>query len=383
MKRRMVLITEIIAPYRIPVFNALAACEEVDFHVIFLSETDPSLRQWQVYKTDILFSYQVLRSWRRRLGDYNLLVNGGMTKALNHLQPEVVVCGGYNYLASWQALWWARGRNIPFLLWTESNARDLRSGHAIVEFFKERFLKACSGFVVPGKASLQYLKQLGLEARPVFTAPNAVDSTFFAKTAQRAKQNSSQIRSKWGLPVRYFLYVGRLVTQKGVFEALEAYAKLSDHTRQAVGLLFVGDGEARHRLEEKAREMNSGFVQFVGFAHREDLGAFYSLADALVLPTYTDTWGLVVNEAMACGLPVIVSSAAGCVDDLVEDGGNGYVVPPRDVDALVRAMDSLAQNECRRAQMSARSSEIIESYSPEGWARGMVEAARQFPVKVR
>src|SRR5690349_8758226 len=97
MKHRLVVLTEIIAPYRIPVFNALAARDEIDLHVIFLSKTDTSMRQWRIYEEEIRFSYEVLPSWRRRIGKYNLLLNSNLGDALRNAAPEVLVCGGYNY----------------------------------------------------------------------------------------------------------------------------------------------------------------------------------------------------------------------------------------------------------------------------------------------
>src|SRR5437667_9332675 len=126
MKRRLVIITEIISPYRIPLFNALAQEPAIDPHVIFLSETDPGLRQWCVYKEEIKFSYEVLPSWRRRIGKYNALLNRGVGGALRRASPDVIVCGGYSYVASWQALRWARARKVPFLLWSESALQDGR-----------------------------------------------------------------------------------------------------------------------------------------------------------------------------------------------------------------------------------------------------------------
>src|ERR1700688_2199962 len=98
MKRRLVILTEIIAPYRVPVFNALAQLEEIDLRVIFLAETDPSIRQWRIYADEIRFSYQVLPSWRKRLGKYNLLLNQNVNEVLQNANPDVIVCGGYNYL---------------------------------------------------------------------------------------------------------------------------------------------------------------------------------------------------------------------------------------------------------------------------------------------
>jgi glycosyltransferase involved in cell wall biosynthesis len=382
MKSRLALITEIIAPYRVPVFNALALRDDVDLFVIFLAETDLSLRQWLVYKEDIRFAYEVLPSWRRRIAGSNILLNRKMCTMLDRVRPDVVVCGGYNYLASWQALWWANSHRIPFLLWSESNVRDIRSRFAIVEALKKRFLNACNGFVVPGRASLEYVRELGVGDRPIFTAPNAVDVSFFSRTSRRARENAADVRRRKGLPERYFLYVGRLVAQKGVFELLEAYAKLEADMLGTPGLVFVGDGVERRHLEARAQEKARGQVQFFGFAQREDLAEFYGLAEALVLPTYSDPWGLVVNEAMACALPVIVSKAAGCVEDLVEEGLNGFVVPPRDVAALCTAMRALLDSTELRNQMSLQSMEKIKANSPNGWAQGMAQAARAFPARL-
>lgn len=104
MSRRLVILSEIIAPYRIPVFNALARHEGIDLHVMFLAESDPELRDWLVYKDEIRFSYQVLPSWRQRFGGYNLLMNRGLKAALRQAAPDIILCGGYNYLASWQSV---------------------------------------------------------------------------------------------------------------------------------------------------------------------------------------------------------------------------------------------------------------------------------------
>src|SRR5215469_14634262 len=158
MTRRLVILTEIISPYRIPLFNTLAQREGVDLHVIFLAETDPGLRQWRVYKEEIKFSYQVLPSWRKRIAGRNALLNRGMRRALAAADPDVILCGGYNYIASWQSLFWARTHDVPFLLWSESNLQDLRHGYALVEFLKDEFLKKCSGFVVPGQSAREYLR---------------------------------------------------------------------------------------------------------------------------------------------------------------------------------------------------------------------------------
>jgi glycosyltransferase involved in cell wall biosynthesis len=377
MKRRLVIVTEIISPYRIPLFNTLAQHPGVDLHVIFLGETDPNLRQWPVYKQEIRFSFQVLPSWRRRIGRYNALLNSGIAKALDQAAPEVILCGGYSYVASWQTLFWAGRHRVPFLLWSESNLQDFRRSHALTEFLKKKFLHRCSGFVVPGRSALEYICTHGAKDNSIFIAPNAVDNELFAGAADNARRNATVLRKELALPNRYFLFVGRLVREKGVFELLRAYASLNQQLRHEVGLVFVGDGDARSQLESEAASISAGTVRFAGFAQREQLGAYYGLADALVLPTYTDTWGMVVNEAMACGLPVIMSRAAGCAADLIRENWNGLLVAPKDSCGLESAMRLLTEQTELRTTMASRSAEHIRSYSPQAWSDGVAEAVQR------
>ena len=374
MSRRLVLLTEIISPYRIPLFNTLARRSEVNLHVIFLSETDPSLRQWQVYKDEIQFSYEVLPSVRKRMAGFNMLLNRGVSQALGRAGPDVILCGGYSYVASWSTLFWAKSHDVPLILWSESNVQDSRRGHSVVELLKSLFLKRCDRFVVPGRSARQYLVSHGIQDGVVYTAPNAVDNILFANAAQLACNNAPVMRQRLQLPGRYFLFVGRLVPEKGAFELLSAYAKLDERLRTLVGLVLVGDGPAKPALEAQAAKIASGRVIFAGFAQREQLPAYYALAEMLILPTYTDTWGLVVNEGMACGLPVVLSRAAGCADDLVEENWNGVLIPPKDEPALAAAMERLATQNDIRVKMSANSRERIAHYSPERWANGVVQA---------
>jgi glycosyltransferase involved in cell wall biosynthesis len=374
-KRRMLILSEIISPYRIPVFNALARHEAVDLHVVFLAETDAGLRQWRVYKNEIRFSYEVLPSWRLRAGKHNLLLNWGLRSCLSKFAPEAIICGGYNYYASWEAISWARRHHVGFVLWSESNSRDARSGLAGVESLKSYFLSRCDQFVVPGKAAFDYLQSRGMTPERITVAPNAVDNEWFAAQAQSIGARASEFREKLGLPPRFILFVGRLVPEKGVFDLLDAYGRLEDSIRSEAGLVFAGDGTGRPELEQKAKRIRPGRICFPGFTHREDLAGLYALAETLVLPTHSDTWGLVVNEAMACGLPVVVSSAAGCSNDLVENQWNGYVVPPANSAALEVAIDSILRGSELRQSMRIHSSERIRNYSPEACAAGLAAAA--------
>lgn len=374
MSCRLVLLTEIISPYRIPVFNALANQSGIDLHVIFLAESDPTLRDWLVYKDEIRFSHEVLPSWRKRVGKYNLLLNGRMAAALRSARPDAIVCGGYNYVASWQSAAWAKRHGVPFLLWVESTKKDQRNGYALLESLKRTFIKNCDAFIVAGVSSFEYLSCFGLPTESIFTAPNAVNIEFFADHAALVCSDSATHRRRLEAPARFALCVGRLVREKGVFDLLRAYGQLAPSLREELGLVFVGDGAARHELERQAAEIDPGRIEFTGFLQREPLASYYALAELFVLPTHSDPWGLVVNEAMACSLPVICADAAGCGADLVEDGWNGLIVPARDVAALAGALTVLAGDSELRHAMGKRSKERILRNSPKACASGIAQA---------
>lgn len=374
MSLRLVILSEIIAPYRIPVFNALTRHGAIDLHVIFLAENDPTLRQWPVYADEIRFSYEVLPSLRWRVVGHNVLLNRGLSKALRRAFPDAVLCGGYNYLASWEGMSWARNHGVPFLLWVESTRRDLRRNHAVIESLKKEFIQRCSAFVVAGTSSFEYLTNFGVPQEIIATAPNASDSERFSRRAAEVRTNPVAHRQTLQLPRRYFLSVGRLRAEKGVFDLLESYGRLTPEIRKEIGLVFVGDGAARRELQLRARGIAPGWVQFAGFAQREELAAYYALAETFVFPTHTDPWGLVVNEAMACGLPVIATEAAGCTLDLVQDAWNGRVVCARDVAQLTTAMEELAGNSSLRSRMGEHSRERIQRNSPEACAAGIAGA---------
>jgi len=376
MKLRLTLITEIIAPYRIPVFNALARRDDIELHVIFLAENDASLRQWIVYKNEIGFSYEVLPSRRRRIGEHNVLLNWGVAKALAASRPQVILCGGYNYAASWRAAYWAVRRSIPFLLWLESTAADARQQRPLVEALKRRFFNLSSGMVVPGIAARDYALSFGVPEERIFVAPNAIDTDLFQRAAAKALENATRVHAALELPARFFLNVGRLVAAKGVFDLLDGYAKLEPSMRSEISLVFVGDGDARRELEVRSRDISPGTIEFRGFVQRDDLPAYYALAEAMVFPTHSDTWGFVVNEAMACSAPVIASEVAGCVADLVRDSETGLVIPARDASCLARAMYRVASEPGLREQLMGNASQRILAYSPQNCAAGIAGAAR-------
>src|SRR6185369_9037132 len=176
----------------------------------------------------------------------------------------------------------------------------------------------------------------------ISTAPNAVANPIFESRSRKTMAQVALERQRLELPDRYLLFVGRLVPEKGVQDLLQAYDALDDSLKSELSLVIVGDGPLRHSLQLRASRIIQGSVKITGFVQRDELAAYYALAEMFVFPTYTDTWGLVVNEAMACGLPIIASSAAGCVADLVIDGWNGRVIKPGHISELTSSILHLA-----------------------------------------
>jgi glycosyltransferase involved in cell wall biosynthesis len=242
-----------------------------------------------------------------------------------------------------------------------------------VEAAKKRFIHSCQGYVVPGTSAAAYLQTFEVARDRIFVAPNAVDTERFSNGAAQSLRNPD-LRQSLGLPPRYLLYVGRFVRAKGVLDLLAAYATLPEDIRREVGLVLAGGGEELDELVRRSCQIQPGVVVFPGFLQRDQLPALYAFAEALVFPTHSDPWGLVVNEAIACGLPVIASDVAGCVADLVRDGENGRVVRRGNPQALSQAMQQLLNDRELRSQMSHCSLEISARFTPRAWAEGVVRA---------
>jgi len=250
-----------------------------------------------------------------------------------------------------------------------------------VELLKRKFLENCDAFVVPGKSARQYLEQFEVPPAKIFVAPNAVDMALFSAVRSPAQPPPMRLGSQLALPDKYFLFVGRLVRSKGVLDLLEAYALLAPELREQFSLVFAGDGPMRSELESRARNIYPGSVRLAGFVHREELPIYYSLAECFVFPTHTDPWGLVVNEAMAGGLPVICTRVAGCAADLVRE--NGRLVPVGDLIELASAMEEIARDPALRGRMSSVSRELIRGFSPEICAAGLAEASSALEAHVQ
>lgn len=374
MPLRLCILTDIISPYRIPVFNALASFGGVDLQVLFLRETEQR-RSWAVDLGKLQFQYTVLSGFEVPLGGRDWCINWGVRKYLAHNRFDVIFCGGYNHLAAFTALFQAKRVGAKFVLWCESNERDERPRWRWIHYLKKVFIDRCDAFLVPGIASAEYLQGFGVSDDLIFTAPNAVDNDHFQQHSKVTKEYLSQMKLQKGYPDTLLLYVGRLDRSKGIFDLVRCFENLPE--KDEVGLIIVGDGPMGAELKQYCRERGLKNVYLEGFVQQDELPNYYGLADVFVFPSYSDPWGLVVNEAMACALPIVSSDAPGVTDDLVRDGFNGFVYPAGDQQRLLDCIERLIRDPGLREKMGKTSKEIIQQYSPEKCANGFVEASER------
>ncbi len=371
---RVVLLTNILAPYRVPVFSELNRELDGQLTVVLVAETEAQ-RQWKIRRDGLPFKCRILKPglMPRGLAEQTAAARR-MWGVLGEEQPSAIVSGGYDYLPAWVAYGYARLRGIRFLLWVESNLHDLRKTSGLRERLKRRIVRGADGIIVPGQASAAYARSLGATEAKIYFAPNAVDGDFFAREAGHF--DAARERARRGLPARLLLYVGRLVREKGVYDLLEAF-RIVIQTLPDVGLVIVGDGPERAALEEICEQQQIAQVYFEGFRQQEELPYYYALADLLVFPTHSDPWGLVINEAFSCGLPVVASRVAGASADLVREGQTGAVVEPRQPVQLAAAIVRLLGNPQHLCHMGLECRRVIQQFSPVACARGIAIALKE------
>jgi len=311
------------------------------------------------------------RSWKD--AGQSLLARRTWAK-LNEIKPDVVLVPGYYNLPALASAIWARLRGKRAILMTESTRQDHRR-KPLLEMVKGAVLRRLfHGAIAGGRRQTAYLKELGFSADRIARLYDVVDNDFFRREAEHWRGVGTPER--FDLPANYFLYVGRLAPEKNLDGLINAFAEY----RQQGGtwsLVLVGDGPLAGQLRELVRVHHlDDCVRFTGLKDTSELGPFYAYATWFILPSRREPWGLVANEAMAAGLPVILSDACGCADDLLEEDLNGYRLDPAQPAQLTRLMLRAGQlGEERRRQMGLRSAEIIGRYSPRLWAEEVIRIA--------
>ena len=361
------------APYRIPTFNWLAHRTGGRFRVVFIAPGDPR-RSWALKVEAMHFESTFLSHSLEGKSPFASVIAAAKTLVLLvRFNPESVICGGYDSFAAWTSFVWCTVTGRRFVLWLESNARDQRTPGRLKDYLKRLIVSHADAIAASGKATAEYVRQLGAREEQVSFAPFGGDNDFFAREAAQVDAAQEKMTRSW--PARLVLYSGRLVVQKGVYVVLEAFRSIAQRLPDA-GLLIVGHGPELESMQDFCRRNDLARVYFAGPQPYERMPFFYALADVLVLPTFSDAWGFVVNEAFACGVPTIVSHVAGACDDLIVEGETGFALEPGDAEELASKILRLLENPALRARMSSNCRRLIASYSARACAEGLLAAVK-------
>jgi len=268
---------------------------------------------------------------------------------------------------------------------SESNAFDEKR-YASAELIKGIVVSLFSAGLAGGQLQREYLITLGLPSNRVFTGYDVVDNEYFATNAAHVRENQAAFRRELNLPENYFLASARFVPKKNLRRLIEGFA----FYRNLAGpnhwkLVLLGDGPLRPELVTLRRKLDlDNDILMRGFIQYRDLPAYYALADVFVHASTTEQWGLVVNEAMATGLPLIVSNRCGCVPDLLAEGKNGFTFNPESVEDLGKLMVDMSRLSDRRLEeMRGESRRIVAGFTPTHFATAAqhaIDVAKAPPI---
>jgi glycosyltransferase involved in cell wall biosynthesis len=305
------------------------------------------------------------------------LINIGIMKEIIGSQPDIVILMSWMNPTWWMALVACVLLKFPFFYLTDANIQIERYRSKWKRRIKHVVLgkilfRLCSGFLCAGRANKTLYRLYGVPERKLFPFAYSWGYDVLREQSEELKLQRTRIRSEVGIPEEsmVILFCGRLSIEKNLFHLMDAYHRL-DHDRKS--LIFVGDGELKRSLQNYVDQLGARAVHFFGFQNRSEIPKYYAMSDLLVLPSVRETWGIVVNEAMCFGLPVIVSNQVGAGLDLASDGGNGYRVPT-DGDTLYRRIQFIADlSEEDRHKMGMRSIEIIDAWLNRNLAESLIE----------
>jgi 1,2-diacylglycerol 3-alpha-glucosyltransferase len=296
--------------------------------------------------------------------------------ALDSLKPSLVAVAGWSFPESLSAIVWAHASGARTIMMSESQEQDAPR-LSLREAIKSRVVSACDAALVGGRRQRDYIVHLGMPRERVFLGYDAVDNYHFSNGADLARADAANLRHLHGLPERYVLASARFIPKKNLEKLVTAFARVLELAPTPHHLVILGDGPGRAVLE--AAIVSAGLcsrVVLAGFKDYESLPAFYGLADAFVHVSLAEQWGLVINEAAAAGLPLVVSSVCGAAAELIEPGNNGILVNPNDIDDMARALHLIMTlSDAERETMGQASRRIVADWGIERFAAGLREAS--------
>lgn len=357
----IVFIHHSVNPYRVAFFNKLAA-SGIFFKVYFLSRPSKN-RMWRVRDYLMNFDYEFLSGSKIYFpgSDHSYFqLNTGIWRRLKKDNPEVIITIGWNYLAAFFAFIFAKLFRKKYVIWSESTKYEKSIQRKLTLPLIKLIVKKSDYLIAAGTRAGQYLLSLGADKKKIKTAFYTIDTERFIKLAEEYKKETVKIRKKHHLSPKQkiVLYVGGFLERKGIKLLLEL-ARLMRNEDEIV-FMFVGFGPLLDEMRQFKKRNSLENIMIVGFIKNEEIMKYYVTCDLFILPSFEETWGLVVNEAMCAGKPVLVSKYAGSFRDLVKDGGNGYVIDPHKSYLIRNKIIKLLSNDKLRDRMGRESSRIIK-----------------------
>lgn len=384
MPYRLAIIQSHPIQYFSPWFRVLASRPELELKVFYCLQPTPK-QQGESFGVKFEWDVPLLEGYAHeflpnRAREPGLRFFGCNTPKVRDLVAarlfDAWLIPGWNLKSYWQAMRACWRYRIPMLVRGDSNLLAPRPLHVRLA---KRLVLGCwiprfSACLTVGKLAEEFYRFYGADASRLFPVRHFVDNDFFEKGAAKASKNLQGLRRRWQIPedALTFILCGKLVDVKRPLDFLLALGQLTP-TKRPVHALIVGDGPLRAACESFARAKQLP-VTFAGFLNQSEIVEAYACSDALVLPSSSETWGLVVNEAMACGRPAIVSDKVGCGPDLVKSHVTGYVFPAGNVASLSACMSKVVRNPATLDRLSYHAKQRVQTYSLGNAVEGLMKA---------
>jgi glycosyltransferase involved in cell wall biosynthesis len=361
--------------------DRLAERPELDFIAVYAAPA-VQRRAWEVelgHRAVVLDGRRVPGASRVLRHDYPL--SSGVFRALRDAHPEVVVVSGWSTFASQATIAWCRRRRVPYVLLVESNERDARPGwrRAVKGAVLPSVVGGAAEVLVVGTLARESMHARGVDPERVSVFANTVDVERLGREADALADRRDVLRGDAGLALDdvAVLSVARLSPEKGLDTLVRAVAAAGD---PRLILLLAGSGPERERLRDLADRLGVRLLLLRDLPW-ERIAERYVLADVFALLSRHEPWGVVVNEAAACGLPLVLSDRVGAAYDLLEDGRNGVLVPADDVEAAAAAIRGLAADPERRRRAGAASRELVRAWGYEPSIENVVDVVRRVAAR--
>jgi glycosyltransferase involved in cell wall biosynthesis len=371
-KYKVALIHNIISPYRVPLFEGLSEHPFIDLFVYFCAKTHKE-RQWSIPQSN-KYNYEILSGVTLEFLGIIYHINPSIILKLIKEKYDVIIIGGGTDFTTQAAFITSHLLKTPMILWSEGTSGTQSLLGKIISPITRYITRHATACIAASTSAKDFFIANGACPEKVFIPPNTVDTEFLKKESLEYSMRKNELKRKLGVKNdKIILYVGQLIRRKGIGYLLFGYKKLKEEYAD-VGLAVVGSGPLKEELMKICQTENIKDVYFFGFVQQKELPMYYSLADLFVLPSLRETFGLVINEAMACGLPVITTKAVGA-RDLIIQRESGFIVDEANADQLYLAMREITSNEELSSKMGEKSLEIVErEYNIEQAVKGFVSA---------